>query len=448
VAISLKNEKVTIIGAGLAGSESAFQLCSRGIDVDLYEMKPEKFSPVHTNPGFAELVCSNSLGSIKEGHASNLLKSEVTILNSLIMEAANATSVPAGGALAVDRDLFSKYITEKLESFPNLRIVRQEVRSIPEDGIVLVASGPLTSDALFSNLGVILGSDYLYFYDAVSPIVEASSIDYVKAFFGARYEENSTDYLNIPLSKTEYYDFVKALKGAEVIPVHDADKEGKFFEACLPIEEMARRGDDTLAFGPMKPVGFSNKKIGEDFFAVLQLRAENREKTMFNLVGFQTRMTEGEQKRVFRMIGALREAKFLRYGKMHRNTFINSRVLLNPDLSLKSNNNIFFAGQITGVEGYLESTASGLAASLYISARLKGLKIETMPDTTMIGSLIKHITTIRNHDDKIQPMNANLGVLKEHYATSKIPKSKLKGYMIEQAKIGMKNWYQNYSTKG
>jgi methylenetetrahydrofolate--tRNA-(uracil-5-)-methyltransferase len=432
----------------LAGSEAAFQLCSRGIDVDLYEMKPEKFSPVHTNPGFAELVCSNSLGSLKEGNASNLLKEELIELDSLIMEAANKTRVPAGGALAVDRDLFSKYITDKLGTFSNLNIIRKEVRTVPEDKTVLVASGPLTSDALFASIGSLLGLEFLYFYDAVSPIVDASSINYEKAFFGSRYEENSTDYLNIPMSKKEYYDFVGELKNAQVIPMNEIDSKEKFFEACLPIEEMARRGDDTLAFGPMKPVGFSNQKIGDDFFAVLQLRTENLRKTMFNLVGFQTRMTEGEQKRVFKMIGALKGAKFLRYGKMHRNTFINSRVLLNPDLSLKSNNNIFFAGQITGVEGYLESTASGLAASLYIAARLKGLKTETMPDTTMIGSLIKHIVTNGNHNDKMQPMNANFGVLKEHYASSKIPKSKLKGYMIEQAKTFMKNWYQNYSTKG
>ncbi|HIP93025.1 MAG TPA: FADH(2)-oxidizing methylenetetrahydrofolate--tRNA-(uracil(54)-C(5))-methyltransferase TrmFO [Desulfurobacteriaceae bacterium] len=401
--------KVAIIGAGLAGSEAAWYLANKGIKVNLYEMRPKKFTPAHKTSNFAELVCSNSLGSLNLDTASGLLKKEMELLNSLVIKAAKKSFVPAGQALAVDRNKFSKLITETLENNSNIKVIREEIKSIDEldEDIILVATGPLTSDTFSENLKNILGDKYLYFYDAISPIVYADSIDFSKGFWGSRYNKGGKDYFNIPLTEEEYERFYEALINAKQVPLKDF--EANYYEACLPIEEIARRGKQSLLFGPLKPVGLIDPRTGKQPYAVVQLRKENKEGSLFNLVGFQTKLTYPEQKRVFRLIPGLENAEFARLGQIHRNTFINSPKLLNKDLSLLKKENIFFAGQITGVEGYCESAASGIYAAINIFRKLQGKEPIIFPKETMIGALIHYITDKERKN--FQPMGANFGIL-------------------------------------
>ena len=403
--------QITIVGAGLAGSEAAWQAAKRGTHVRLYEMKPQKKTPAHHSDGFAELVCSNSLRSAELTNGAGLLKEELSRMGSLIMEAALATRVAAGGALAVDRTLFSNYVTEKIRAEKNIEILEEEITEIPEDGITVIATGPLTSDALAGKIAELIGNKSLYFYDAAAPIVDAESIDMSKAFFASRYGKGGADYINCPFTEEEYKAFYEALISAEEAELHDFEKGDKLkvFEGCMPVEVMARRGEDTLRFGPMKPVGIRHPETGKEFYAVVQLRKENDDGTMYNLVGFQTHLTWGEQRRVFRMIPGLENAEFLRYGVMHRNTFLCSPELLDADYSLRSNPNLYFAGQMTGVEGYIESAASGFVAGINASLRAEGKEPFLFPETTMIGAMAHYIS----HGEKtaFQPMNANFGVM-------------------------------------
>jgi len=401
-------DQIIIIGGGLAGCEAAWQLLNKGHSVTLYEMKPEKFSPAHQSSHLAELVCSNSLRSNLTDNAAGLLKEEMRRLNSLIMKAADETCVPAGKALAVDRYAFSRFIEDKLNAFPNLTLIKKEVIDIPSDGIVIVATGPLTSDGLSQSISKITGSSYLYFYDAISPIIEGDSIDHEKVFRASRYDESGQgDYLNCPMEKEEYEFFWKTLIEAETVPLREFE-EFKYFEGCLPVEVIANRGIATLLFGPMKPVGLIDPKTGKQPYAVIQLRQENQEATLFNMVGFQTKLTWPEQRRIFRMIPSLENAEFARYGSVHRNTFINAPALLEKTLQLKNNDRIFFAGQISGVEGYIESTAMGLMAGLSVSALHKGYTFLPPPPVTAIGALLNHIT--RAESRLFQPMNINWGL--------------------------------------
>ena len=408
----MENNSVIVIGAGLAGCEAAWQAASLGCHVTLYEMKPQKYTPAHHNPGFAELVCSNSLRSNMLSNAVGLLKEELRRLSSLIMQAADATAVPAGSALAVDRTLFSEYITNAIANHPNITVVSEEITKIPEDGIVVVATGPLTSDALADDILNLTGTEALHFFDAAAPIVSGESIDYSKAFFASRYGKGDPeDYLNCPMTEAEYTAFYEALIGAEVAKLHDFETgEGlTVFEGCMPVEVMASRGVDTLRYGPMKPVGLPVPATGKDAYATVQLRRENRSGDMYNLVGFQTHLTFGEQKRVFSMIPGLENAEFYRYGVMHRNTYLNSPRLLSSDYSMRDRPTLFFAGQMTGVEGYVESTGSGLVAGLFAAARALSVEIPTFPAETMLGAMAGYIS-----DESVvnfQPMNANFGII-------------------------------------
>lgn len=406
----MKNN-INIYGAGLAGSEAAWQAVRMGAHVTLYEMKPAKKSPAHHSNNFAELVCSNSLRSAEITNGVGLLKEELSRLGSLIMEAAKKTQVAAGGALAVDRVLFSEYITEKIRNNPDIEIIEAEMTEIPEDEITVVATGPLTSDALADTISRTVGGNSLHFYDAAAPIVDAESIDMTKAFYATRYDKGTPDYINCPMNESEYKAFYKALVEAETAELHDFEKGEKIkvFEGCMPVEVMAGRGEDTLRFGPMKPVGIKNPATGEEYYAVVQLRRENEEGTMFNLVGFQTHLTFPSQRRVFRMIPGLENAEFHRYGVMHRNTFLNSPELLEPDYSLRSNRNIFFAGQMTGVEGYIESAASGFVAGIEASRKACGLEPVVFPRETMIGAMAYYVA--RGDKTRFQPMNANFGII-------------------------------------
>lgn len=398
---------VTVIGAGLAGSEAAWQVAQRGTPVVLYEMRPERKTPVHKTDHCAELVCSNSLGSNGETSAPYLLKQELRTLDSLVIRCGDAHSVPAGQALAVDRDLFSRDITAALESHPNITLKREEKVEIPDEGPVILATGPLTSPALSQQISELLGQEYLYFYDALSPIVDTHSIDMEKTFFASRYDKGSADYLNCPMTKDQYDRFLDALVKADKVPLKEFEKP-IYFEGCMPIEELAMRGPKTLAFGPMKPVGLKHPETGQQFYAVVQLRRENKGGTAYNLVGFQTKMTYPEQKRVFKMIPGLENAEFFRFGAIHRNTFINSPKLLSSDLSLKSRPDLFFAGQIIGVEGYVESCAMGLVAGLGALSRLRGESLPLPPRDTAIGALLGHVTLNAKKD--FQPMNINFGL--------------------------------------
>ncbi len=398
--------EIKVIGAGLAGSEAAYFLAERGVNVALYDIKPKAFTPAHSNKNFGELVCSNSLKSKDVyGNACGLLKEEMRILGSLTMEAAEYAQVPAGGALAVDRDAFARFITEKLKSHKNIKIVSQEVTSVPE-GRCIIATGPLTTDALSNDISAICGGR-LHFYDASAPIIARDSIDFDKCFFGDRYGKGGDDYINCPLNKEEYKCFIAALLTAEKAVLHDFDKR-EIFEGCMPLEVMASRGEESLRFANLKPVGLKDK-YGNRFYAVLQLRKENEQGTAYNLVGCQTNLKFGEQKRVFSIIPALKNAEFLRYGVMHRNTFINSPQCLNADFSLKTNPETFFAGQITGVEGYVESAASGILAAVHMLERLKGDTPKIPDNTTVMGALSAHIS---GANVNFQPMNANFGILK------------------------------------
>ncbi len=405
----MNNIEINIIGAGLAGTECAYILAKNGIKVNLFEMKKVKKSEAHKSDDFAELVCSNSLKSESLTNACGLLKYEMSILGSLFVEAAQKTKVPAGQALAVDRDKFSKYITDVIKNNKNITVIDKEIKSLEElNGIIVVATGPLTSENLLSNILKKVGEDSLYFFDAAAPIVDAETINMDIAYVMDRYgKENEGDYINLPMTKEEYYSFYNELVSAKQANRHDFDKF-VLFEGCMPIEEMAKRGDKTLTFGPLKPVGLDNPKTKEKNYAVVQLRAENIEKTMYNLVGFQTSLTFSEQKRVFTMIPGLEKAEFVRYGVMHKNSYINGGKLLDDNFCLKNNNNIYFAGQISGVEGYVESAASGLMVAYSILSRLKGEKLK-FPDNTMLGSLSKYISTFNVN---FQPMNANFGILK------------------------------------
>ena len=424
---------ITVIGGGLAGCEAAYQIAKRGIKVKLYEMKPVKFSPAHSNTNLAEIVCSNSFKSNLHTNACGLLKEELRLLDSILIKTADKVAVPAGQALAVDRERFSEEITKQIESLENVEIVREEVgesgnkslNQLAEDGIVIIATGPLTSDNLSKEIRELTGDEGLHFYDAAAPIIEKESIDMNIAFWGDRYSQergkdeeieawkerikNSSEnnYINLPMNKEEYEKFWNELVNAEVVELHNFEKR-EIFEGCMPIEVMAKRGIDTLRFGPLKPVGFTDIRTGKRPYALVQLRQDNSEGNLFNMVGFQTNLKYGEQKRVFRLIPGLENAEFVKYGVMHRNTFINSPELLDETYNLKKNNNIFFAGQITGVEGYVESIASGLVAGINAVLKFSSTLKQNFPKETMIGALSNYIAT---ENKNFQPMNANFGIL-------------------------------------
>ena len=422
---------IRIIGGGLAGCEAAYQIAKRGIKVKLYEMKPSAFSPAHSNKDLAEIVCSNSFKSNSITNACGLLKEELRMLDSLLIKCADKTSVPAGQALAVDRDKFSKLVTEEIEKMKNIEIIRQEFfEDIEKDDVItIIATGPLTSEKMEKQIGKLTGEDKLYFYDAAAPIVEKSSIDMAIAFYGDRYsqekkkeesieewkerlskQENDRSYINLPFTKEEYLDFYNELINAEVINLHDFEKR-EIFEGCMPIEIMAKRGIDTLRFGPLKPVGFDDPRTAKRPYAVVQLRQDDKQASIYNMVGFQTNLKYGEQKRVFSMIPGLQQAEFVKYGVMHRNTYINSTKLLDETYKAKSIGNLYFAGQITGVEGYVESISSGLVTGLNASSEFKKEeKKYTFSEYTVIGALAKYIST---PNEKFQPMNANFGILPE-----------------------------------
>jgi len=400
--------KVNVIGGGLAGCEAAYHIAKMGVDVALYEMKPKKFSPAHHLEGLCELVCSNSLKSMEKTSASGLLKLEMEEFDSVVLKCVKIAQVPAGGALAVDREVLSREVTKVIKSFPNIEIIHEEVKKIPE-GVSIVASGPLTEGPLYEDIAKRTGEEYLNFYDAAAPIIEADSIDMDNAYFGARYGKGTADYINCPLTKEEYLAFYENLINAETIPLKENIENPKVFEGCMPVEIMAKRGVDTLRFGPLKPVGLINPKTGKEDYAVLQLRQDDVAKTMYNMVGFQTNLKWGEQKRVFSMIPALKNAVFLRYGVMHRNTYINSPKVLQKTLNLKSDPNVFFAGQITGVEGYMESAACGIIAGINAARLVLGKEMLILPQNTMMGALINYITTEGKGD--FQPMNANFGII-------------------------------------
>ena len=400
-------KQVTVLGAGLAGSECAWQLAKRGIPVRLVEMKPTKMTPAHTSEYFAELVCSNSLRSDELSNAVGLLKAEMRKLDSLIMRSADQNRVAAGGALAVDRVGFARTITEALENCANIEIVREEATEIPS-GTVVIATGPLSSDAIAVRIAELCHGDDLHFYDAVAPIVTLESVDLENAFFASRYDKGTADYVNCPMTKDEYLAFVSELVSAKEAPVHGFD-DGGVFEGCMPVEVMARRGVDTLRYGPLKPVGLVDPRTGKENYAVVQLRRDNADGTLYNLVGFQTHLTWGEQKRVFSMIPALRNAEFIRYGVMHRNTYLNSPRLLDRYYRLRGNGRISFAGQMTGVEGYVESAASGMLVGIETAARVLGLPAADFPQETAIGALALYVSGGSVGD--FQPMNINFGII-------------------------------------
>ena len=397
---------VTVIGAGLAGCEAAYQLLRRGIAVTMYEMRPEKSTGAHKTGGFAELVCSNSLRSARLENGAGLLKEEMRRLDSLIMRCADANALPAGGALAVDREGLSRDVEARLRAFDNFTLVRSELTRVP-DGKCIIAAGPLCSDALSEAIAELTGQEYLHFYDAAAPIITADSVDMSKVFRAGRYGRGD-DYLNCPMTHEQYDAFVDALLNAETAPVHGFEADA-VFEGCMPVEVMAARGRQTLAFGPLKPVGLADPRTGKEPYAVLQLRQDDAAQTLYNLVGFQTHLKFGEQKRVFSMIPGLENAEFVRYGVMHRNTFINSPKLLNRNLSLKADKNIFIAGQLSGVEGYMESAASGIIAGINAAAEITGEKPLVLPETTMTGALLSYITNPLT--DNFQPMGANFGII-------------------------------------
>lgn len=413
---------ITVIGGGLAGTEAAWQIAERGVRVRLFEMRPVKMTPAHTTSQLAELVCSNSLGADQVDKAPGLLKHEMRALGSLMIACAAQATVPAGGALAVDRDAFAAAVTARITAHPNIEVVREEVTRIP-DGVVVIASGPLTSDALAAEIARLSGSDYLYFWDAIAPIVALDSVDFGIAFRASRYgrhadgtvtavgeDTDKGDYINCPMSKDEYYAFVRALAGAETATLRDFElRSEQFFEGCLPVEVLARRGEDALAFGPMRPVGLRDPRTGRRPYAVVQLRQDNIAGTLYNLVGFQTNLKFPEQDRVLRMIPGLANAEFVRYGQMHRNTFINSPTLLDATLRFRGERALFFAGQIVGVEGYVGNAATGLLAGVNAVRALCGAPLVTLPPTTMLGALCHYVA--HAEPEHFQPMKANFGIL-------------------------------------
>ena len=431
---------ITIIGGGLAGCEAAYQIAKKGIKVKLYEMKPVKFTEAHNNENLAEIVCSNSFKSNLHTNACGLLKEELRYMDSLLIKIADETQVPAGQALAVDREIFSKRVTEEIEKNPLIEIIHEEVTNIEkmvEEGIVIIATGPLTSKRMAEEISKITGEDKLYFYDAAAPILTKESIDFGIAFFGNRYdqekqkdetledwkkrlENQDASYINLPMNKEEYENFWQELVNAEIVTLHEFEKR-EIFEGCMPIEVMAKRGIDTLRYGPLKPVGFDDPRIGKRPYAIVQLRQDDTDGIIYNIVGFQTNLKYGEQKRVFSMIPGLGNAEFVKYGVMHRNTYINSTKLLDNTYCLKKNENVFFAGQITGVEGYVESISSGLVSAINACQKYFGKEKIVFPETTMLGALAKYIST---ENDKFQPMNANFGIVPE--LNEKIRDKKLK----------------------
>ena len=401
---------VSVIGGGLAGCEAAWQIASRGVPVTLHEMRPGRMTPAHQTDGLAELVCSNSLGSTIVGRAPGLLKEELRCLGSLILQCAEASAVPAGRALAVDREAFSGAVTRAIESHPLIRVQRDQVTALPDEGVTVVASGPLTSDALADAIAALAGESQLYFYDAMAPIVEAESIDMQVAFRASRYDEGEADYINCPMSREEYERFVSALIEAEQAPRRAFESEDeRFFEACLPVEVLARRGLDALAYGPLRPVGLVDPRTGRRPHAVVQLRQDNASGTLYNLVGFQTSLRWEEQRRVFGLIPGLEHSEWVRFGQMHRNTYINSPMLLEASMAWRGSPSLFVAGQIVGTEGYMGSTASGLLAGINAARAFQGRPVLTLPDTTMIGALTKYVTTAQS--GQFQPMKPNQGLL-------------------------------------
>ncbi|SNZ06546.1 methylenetetrahydrofolate--tRNA-(uracil-5-)-methyltransferase [Persephonella hydrogeniphila] len=436
-------KKVAVIGAGLAGSEAAYKIANEGFNVDLYEMRPEKKTPAHKTEKFAELVCSNSLGGKEITTGAGLLKEEMKLLGSLIIPVAEEFSVPAGGALAVDREKFSQKITEILEKHPNIKVIRKEITKIPEEyDFVIIATGPLTSENLSKEIQKLTGAEYLYFYDAIAPTVDAETVDFSKGFWGDRYGKGEGDYFNCVLNEEEYEIFYNELMKGEQVPLKDFER-AVFFEGCLPVEEIARRGKQTLLFGPMKPVGLIDPKTGKQPFAVVQLRKENREGTLLSMVGFQTKLKYPEQKRIFRLIPALKNATFVRLGSIHRNTFIQSQKVLKPTLQMKKNHKIFFAGQITGVEGYAASAATGILAGINVVRMLQGKEPVVPPETTMLGGLVRYITEPK---DELQPMNPNFALLPD--LDNKIKdKRKRKLLKAQRALKDMENFASEWKNK-
>lgn len=435
--------QVKIIGAGLAGCEAALWLADRGVQVELYEQKPAKYSPAHKSAGFAELICSNSLKAERPDSASGLLKIEMKMMGSHLLDAAETARVAAGGALAVDRDVFSTAVTEMVENHPNITVRREEVTALDESAPMLVASGPLTEGALAQAVAALTGDHRLSFYDAVAPIVTAESLDYDKVFAASRYGRGEADYLNCPFNKEEYEAFHAALIAAERAPLHDFDGDLTVYEGCMPIEVMAARGADTIRFGPLRPVGLRDPRTGHRPWAAVQLRAENTARTLYNLVGFQTNLKWGEQKRVFSMIPGLEHAEFVRYGVMHRNTFLESPKVLTKQQFLKEHPNVFFAGQITGFEGYMESAACGLLAARSLYARLEGKELPAPPADTMCGALVQYLTTENKH---FQPMGANMGILPPLPEESR-PRDKRLRYMAQaqRAVASFQHWLDETS---
>ena len=401
--------ELKIIGGGLAGCEAAWQAAQRGIKVKLYEMKPAVFSPAHTTENLCELVCSNSLKGNGLDNACGLLKEEMRRLGSLVIKCADETKVPAGGALAVDRDRFASLVTEHIKAHPNIELINETVSEIDTDEFTIVATGPLTHEKLSESIANLTGSESLFFFDAAAPVITRESIDETKTYLAARYNKGTADYINCPMEKDEYEAFYDALINAERAPLHEGVENIKVFEGCMPVEIMAQRGKETLCFGPLKPKGLPNPQTGKEPYAALQLRRDNTEGTLYNLVGFQTNLKFGEQKRVFSMIPGLENAEFVRYGVMHRNTYINSPLVLNTDYSLIKYPKVFFAGQITGVEGYVESASSGMIAGINAARKLMGMESVVFPASTCSGALIKYITDRENK--KFQPMNANFGII-------------------------------------
>lgn len=416
------SNKVIIIGAGLAGSEAALQLAKQNIDVDLYEMRPVKTTGAHKTDKYAEFVCSNSLGSSDVTNASGLLKKEMQILGGELINIAFDNAVPAGNALAIDREGFSEKVTELIENNPHINVIKEEITEIPQDKNVIIASGPLTSDDLANSIKEFTKNEHLHFFDAIAPIIEKDSINFDKAFYASRYNKGEASYINCPMNKDKYEKFYHFLINAPKIELKEFEKNAKFFESCLPVEVLASRGVDTLRFGPMKPVGLVDDRTGEKNYAVVQLRQDNSAKTLYNIVGFQTNLKWPAQKELIKLIPGLENANIMRYGVMHRNTFINSPQVLNPTLQTRNRENLFFAGQITGTEGYTESIASGLLAGLNMAKYIKGEELLTLPTETMLGALMNYITN--PEQTKFQPINSNWAIVKEIDLPKQIRKNK------------------------
>ncbi len=436
--------EITIIGAGLAGCEAAWQAAQEGCQVSLYEMKPIQFSPAHQSEGLAELVCSNSLRGAGMNNAVGCLKEELRRCGSLFIEAADATSVPAGGALAVDRDEFSTYISDRITAESNIKLIREEVTKLPMDATTILASGPLTSDKLSAELEKLTGSEHLYFYDAIAPIVEADSIDFAIAWRASRYDKGGDDYINCPMNEEQYFTFVQELVDADKVTGREFEKL-IHFEGCMPIEEMASRGAQTLSFGPMKPVGLPDPKTGKIPYAVLQLRQDNRHASLFNLVGFQTRLTYPEQKRIFSTVPGLEKVQFARLGSMHRNTFINAPECLTASLQFKAAQNIFAAGQLSGVEGYVESAACGFLAGIFAAYQLRGEIFSAPPRETALGALLSHLSSAG--ESNYQPMNINYGLFPPLELKRKMKRADRRLAMADRALTTLPQWWEPVASR-